>query len=73
MKIAVIGAGWVGLVASACLAEMGNQVTCIDIDTKKIDALKQGHIPIHEDSLDDLLKKNKITFTTKATDADITR
>ena len=48
MKIAVVGSGYVGLVSGACLAKMGNEVTCIDIDENKIEALKNGVVPIYE-------------------------
>ncbi len=68
MKIAVIGTGYVGLVAGTCLADMGNDVICVDIDKKKVDFLNQGHVPIYEPGLDDMLKRNReeerIKFTT---------
>ena len=58
MKIAVVGTGYVGLVTGTCLADTGNQVTCIDIDQNKIDLLKQGQTPIYEPNLSVLLERN---------------
>ena len=68
MKIAVIGSGYVGLVTGTCFAETGNQVTCVDIDAKKIEKMKNGIIPIYEPGLDDLFNRNtaegRLKFTT---------
>ncbi|MFY7888433.1 MAG: UDP-glucose dehydrogenase family protein [Spirosomataceae bacterium] len=68
MKIAVIGSGYVGLVTGTCFAETGNQVTCVDIDTKKIEKMRNGIIPIYEPGLDDLFNRNtaegRLKFTT---------
>lgn len=68
MKIAVVGSGYVGLVAGSCFAETGNEVTCVDIDTKKIEDLKNAIIPIFEPGLDNLVKRNfekkRLHFTT---------
>ena len=68
MKISVIGTGYVGLVTGACLADVGHEVLCIDVDQSKIDRLKRGEIPIHEPGLDAVVKRNvaerRLDFTT---------
>ena len=73
MKIAVVGTGYVGLVAGSCLAETGNNVTCVDIDDKKIARLNAGEIPIYEPGLEPLVKRNReegrLVFTTDLTTA----
>src|SRR5690349_21005511 len=58
MRIAMIGAGYVGLVSGACFADFGHQVTCIDKDAARIAALKRGEIPIFEPGLLELLESN---------------
>lgn len=58
MKIAVIGAGYVGLVTASCFAELGNQVICIDVNPHKIDQLQKGILPIYEPHLEDLITSN---------------
>lgn len=68
MKIAMIGAGYVGLVSGACFSDFGHDVTCIDLDRGKIDALKRGIMPIYEPGLDALVKSNvdakRLSFST---------
>lgn len=68
MKITVIGSGYVGLVTGACLAELGNEVVCLDLDQKKIDLLNNGQIPIYEPGLEQMIRQNqhsgRIQFST---------
>ncbi len=67
MRIVVVGTGYVGLVVGACLAENGNQVSCVDVDRAKIDNLKEGKIPIYEPGLEELVRRNcvekRLAFT----------
>lgn len=73
MKIVVAGTGYVGLVTGACLAHVGHNVTCVDIDEKKVELMKKGISPIYEPGLDVILKENyesgKLNFTTDYKDA----
>jgi len=68
MKVSVVGTGYVGLVTGACLAEMGNDVLCLDVDPNKIRILEEGGIPIHEPGLDLVVARNvkagRLSFTT---------
>jgi UDPglucose 6-dehydrogenase len=68
MNIAVVGTGYVGLVAGTCFAESGNDVICVDIDERKIGLLKQGSIPIYEPGLEEMVQRNaeeqRLSFTT---------
>jgi UDPglucose 6-dehydrogenase len=56
--IGVIGVGWVGLVSAACFAELGHDVWCRDIDAAKIESLREGHVPIYEPGLEDMVQRN---------------
>ncbi|MCG3133183.1 MAG: UDP-glucose 6-dehydrogenase TuaD [Planctomycetes bacterium] len=73
MKIAVIGTGYVGLVAGTCFADTGNQVVCVDVDAAKVEALRAGKIPIYEPGLEELVRRNvaeeRLSFTTDTVDA----
>jgi UDPglucose 6-dehydrogenase len=72
MKIAVIGTGYVGLVTGTCLAETGNDVICVDIDSEKVEKMRQGVVPIYEPHLDVLFERNikagRLQFTTSLDD-----
>ncbi len=69
MKITVVGTGYVGLVTGTCLAETGNDVLCVDIDKNKVEAMKNGEVPIYEPHLDSLFERNieagRLNFTTE--------
>src|SRR3989344_2028878 len=73
MRITCMGCGYVGLVCGVCLAELGNEVTCIDIDNNKINNLKKGTMPIYEPGLKDLMDRNmaenRLSFSTNASEA----
>jgi len=73
MNVSIFGAGYVGIVTGACLAEMGNTVICIDKDAAKIEGLKQGQVPIHEPGLEALVASNlrdgRLRFTTSFDEA----
>lgn len=68
MKIAVVGTGYVGLVTGTCFAETGNEVICVDIDTKKVEMMRNGEVPIYEPDLEVLFERNqrqgRLSFTT---------
>ena len=73
MKIAVVGTGYVGLVTGTCLAETGNEVTCVDINEQKVKMMKEGQLPIYEPGLEILfhrnISENRLQFTTNLADA----
>ena len=73
MYLTMVGVGYVGLVSGTCFAEAGHQVTCIDVDPKKIAGLHQGIIPIYEPGLEDYVKRNvkagRLSFTTDLQEA----
>lgn len=73
MRISMIGTGYVGLVSGTCFADSGNQVWCVDIDERKIEALEGGEVPIYEPGLEDLIKRNRkagrLHFTTQLKEA----
>src|SRR5437660_649572 len=68
MKVTMIGTGYVGLVTGACLADVGNDVLCMDVDAGKVERLQRGEIPIHEPGLDAVVARNvaagRLQFTT---------
>jgi UDPglucose 6-dehydrogenase len=73
MRIAVIGTGYVGLVSGTCFAEIGHDVICVDVHPEKIEKLKKGIMPIHEDGLEDMVKRHhalgSLRFTTDYAEA----
>jgi UDPglucose 6-dehydrogenase len=73
MNLAVVGVGYVGLVAGTCFAESGNDVTCVDIDQTRIDMLNAGKVPIYEPGLEEMVRRNaeeqRLIFSTDVTAA----
>src|SRR5690349_8470291 len=69
-RIGIFGAGWVGLVTGACFAELGHDVVIRDVVAEKIDALRRGEVPFHEESVPELLERNggRLTYTLDAGD-----
>ena len=70
MRIAIVGTGYVGLVTGTCLANTGNEVTCLDVDPRKIETLLRGECPIYEPGLEELIRRNRkahrLMFTSEA-------
>lgn len=68
LELCVVGIGYVGLVTATCFADLGNHVECVDLDKKKIEGLKKGHIPIYEPGLEEMVRRNhkdrRLVFTT---------
>ena len=73
MKVTMVGTGYVGLVSGVCFAETGNDVTCLDIDQRKVEKLRAGEVPIFEPGLDEMLIRNRdagrLTFTSNVAEA----
>ena len=65
MNVTIFGTGYVGLVTGTCLAEMGNDVVCVDVDAAKVERLNRGEIPIFEPGLDELVEANRAQFHIK--------